>query len=126
MTTKLESGGDYASHTLPVLEARRSNRVVLQVLLQLSARLPGGERICIEVMTVVVNAHGGLIDMGMEMEPGQRIMLSKFPSPEVVTATVLRIEKTEDDRSLTAFEFEFPVHDFWPIAFPSDDLSWIG
>jgi hypothetical protein len=88
--------------------------------------MPDGRRICIEVNTLIVNAHGGLMDMGMEMEPGQRIMLSNYRSPDLVTATVLRIEKSEDGRSSVAFEFEFPVQDFWPVTFPPDDLSWIG
>jgi hypothetical protein len=105
---------------------RRSERVALRIPLKLSARLADGRRICVEVKTQVVNAHGGLLDIGMELEPGQRIMLNNNRSPEVVTATVLRVEKYEEGRCLAAFEFEFPVSGFWPVAFPPDDLSWIG
>jgi hypothetical protein len=104
---------------------RRSERVALQIPLKLSARLPEGRRICIEVKTQVVNAHGGLLDIGMHLEPGQRVMLNNCRGPELVTATILRIEKSEEARYSAAFEFEFPVHDFWPLYFPPDDLSWI-
>jgi hypothetical protein len=88
--------------------------------------MPDGHRICIEVQTQVVNAHGGLLDMGIELEPGQRIMLNNNRSSELVTATILRIEKSEMGRFLAAFEFEYPVVQFWPISFPPNkDLSWM-
>jgi hypothetical protein len=105
---------------------RRSERVAPQIPIKLSARMPSGHRVCIEVKTEVVNAHGGLLDMGIPMEPGQRIMLNNHRGPELVTATILRIERNEDGRYLAAFEFEFPVTDFWPVAFPPDDLSGLG
>jgi hypothetical protein len=122
MLAKVESGGSFTAD-LPGREARRSERVMLKVPLQLSARLPTGQRIRIEVMTLVVNAHGGLLDVGMEIEPGQKVMLNNRRSPELVTATVLRVENTELGRYFVAFEFEFPVHDFWPVDFPPD-RSW--
>lgn len=105
---------------------RRSERVALKIPLKLTARLPDGQRICIEVQTQVVNAHGGLLDMGIELEPDQRIMLNNNRSPELVTATILRIEKSELGRFLAAFEFEYPVAQFWPVSFPPNkDLSWM-
>jgi hypothetical protein len=104
---------------------RRSERVALKVPLKLTARMPDGHRICIEVQTQLVNAHGGLLDMGIELEPGQRIMLNNNRSAEQVTATILRIEKTELGRFFAAFEFEYPVVQFWPVFFPPiKDPSW--
>lgn len=103
---------------------RRSERVALKVSLKLTARLPDSNRICIEVQTQVVNAHGGLLDMGIALEPGQRIMLNNNRSPEQVTATILRIEKSEPGRFLAAFEFEYPVTEFWPVYFPPDKGPW--
>jgi hypothetical protein len=100
---------------------RRSERVALKIPISLTARMPDGHRICIEVQTQVVNAHGGLLDMGIEMEPGQRIMLSNNRSSELVTATILRIEKSEFGRFLAAFEFEYPVVQFWPVSFPPNN-----
>jgi hypothetical protein len=121
-----ETAPKYTTHTVPARAQRRSERVMLQIPLQLSARLPGGSRIRIEAKTLVVNAHGGLLDVGMEMAPGQRIMLSHNRCPEPVTATILRIEKSDGERFSAAFEFEFPVTSFWPITFPPDnDLSWL-
>ena len=118
MLKEIEKNLATTSDTLVARGRRRSERVALCVPLKLSARLENGNTICIEVKTQVVNAHGGLLDAGMRLEPGQRIMLNNHRSPELVTATVLRVEDSEQGRWLAAFEFEFPVHDFWPVIFP--------
>jgi len=118
MLKEIEKNLATTSDTLVARGRRRSGRVALCVPLKLSARLENGNTICIEVKTQVVNAHGGLLDAGMRLEPGQRIMLNNHRSPELVTATVLRVEDSEQGRWLAAFEFEFPVHDFWPVIFP--------
>jgi hypothetical protein len=100
--------------------------VALKLPLKLTARMPDGHRICIEVQTQVADARGGLLDMGIELEPGQRIMLNNNRSSELVSATILRNEKSEPGRFLAAFEFEYPVVQFWPISFPPNkDLSWV-
>ena len=116
----------YTTHAVPARGPRRGERVILQIPLQLSARLPDGHKIRIEVKALVVNAHGGLLDVGMELEPGQRIMLSHARWSEPVTATVLRVEESDDARYSVAFGLEFPVTSFWPVTFPPDtDLSWL-
>ena len=103
---------------------RRSERVALKIPLKLTARMPDSRQICIEVQTQVVNAHGGLLDMGLEMEPDQRILLNNDHSEELVPATILRIEKSEMGRFSVAFAFDYPVDNFWPVTFPPDtDLS---
>jgi hypothetical protein len=54
---------------------------------------------------------------------------SSFNSPsgsDLVTATILRIEKSESGRFLAAFAFEYPVVHLWPVSFPPNkDVSWI-
>jgi hypothetical protein len=100
---------------------RRSERVALQVPLRLSAILPKGRRICVEVQTLVVNAHGGLFDIGMELPAEQRVLLNNYQTSEVVSATIRRVEKSEDGRYAVAFEFQSPSPHFWPISFPPTD-----
>ena len=48
-------------------------------------------------------------------------MLNNCRSPELVTATILRVERSEDGRCFAAFEFEFSTPTFWPVSFPPDD-----
>jgi hypothetical protein len=102
---------------------RRSERVVLRSLATLSAVLPGGKRICIDVHTIVVNAHGGLLEVGMDMAKGQPIRLSDSPTGRTVTGRVLRIEHSDDGRFAIAFELESPAPHFWPISRPPLDWS---
>jgi hypothetical protein len=102
---------------------RRSERVVLRIPVRLSAMMPDGRRISIEAHTFVVNAHGGLLDMGMEMVPGQRIILSNSTTENANTGKVVRVERSEQGRYAVAFEFEFPSPNFWPVNFPPSDWA---
>lgn len=102
---------------------RRSERVVLPVPVRLSALMPDGKRISIEAQTLVVNAHGGLLDVGMEMVRGQQIRLSNQKTEIVTTGKVLRVEGSEEGRFSVAFEFESPAPHFWPVSFPPADWS---
>jgi len=102
---------------------RRSERVVLRVRLQLSAMMPDGKRICIEAHTLVVNAHGGLLDVGMEMLRGQHVILSNSGTEGVATGKVVRAESSDEGRFSVAFEFDFPAPSFWPVSFPPTDWS---
>jgi hypothetical protein len=105
---------------------RRSERVVLRVPVHLSAVVPGGKRISIEAHTFVVNAHGGLLDIGIEMVKGQQIRLSNSKTDIVTTGKVLRVEGSEEGRFSVAFEFECPAPHFWPVSFPPRDWSLVA
>lgn len=105
---------------------RRSERVVLRVPVHLSAVMPGGQRISIEAHTLVVNAHGGLLDVGIEMNKGQQIRLTNSKTEIYTTCKVLRVEGSEDGRFSVAFEFECPAPHFWPISFPPRDWSLVA
>jgi hypothetical protein len=104
---------------------RRSKRVVLRVRLRLSAKTPDGKRITIEAQSLVVNAHGGLLDVGMEMPAGQEVFLSNLKTENVTAGKVLRAERSEQGRFLVAFEFQSPAPHFWPVSFPPTDWTCV-
>lgn len=104
---------------------RRSERVVLRIPLGLSALMPDGKRINIVAQSLVVNAHGGLLDVGMEMVAGQQIRLSNSKTEIITTGRVLRVERSGQGRFSVAFEFESPAPHFWPVRFPPPDWSSI-
>ncbi len=105
---------------------RRSERVALRVPVHLSALMPGGKRISIEAHTLVVNAHGCLLDIGLEMVKGQQIRLSNSKTDIVASGRVLRVEGSKDGRFSVAFEFESPAPHFWPVSFPPRDWSLVA
>jgi len=118
-----KSSPDRTAMTVEGSNRRRSERVVLRVPLRLSALMPHGERINIHAQSHVVNAHGGLLDVGMEMVKGQKIRLSNATTEIIMTGRVLRVEGSEEGRFSVAFEFESPAPHFWPVSFPPPDWS---
>ena len=118
-----KSGLNRSASTMEERNRRRSERVVLRIRLQLTAKMPDGKRISIEAHSMVVNAHGGLLDVGMEMLKGQQVILSNPRNEKVASAKVVRAEGSEEGRFSVAFEFEFPAPSFWPVVFPPADWS---
>ena len=74
--TKSRSDGN--ASTTEERNRRGSERVVLRVPVELTAMMPHGARINIQARTPVANAHGGLLDEGIELVRGQRIRLNNF------------------------------------------------
>lgn len=120
-----KSRPDRTANTMEERNRRRSERVALRVPLRLSTKMPDGRQICIETQTLVVNAHGGLLDVGMGMPAGQQVLLSNLRTEEVVIGSVLRVEGSEEGRFLVAIEFESPAPNFWPVSFPPADWSCV-
>ena len=119
-------GTNKTASTMEERNRRRSERVVLRVPLQLSAKMPDGKRISIEVYSLVVNAHGGLLDVGMEMLSGQQVILSNPRNEKVASGKIVRVEASDEGRFSVAFAFEFPAPSFWPVSFPPADWSLIA
>ena len=95
--------------------------MVLRIPLQLSAMLPDGRSINVEAHTMVVNAHGGLMKLRMEVKTGQPFLLINERSKVQQGCRVVRVETSEAGNSAVAFEFDQPAPQFWPIVFPPAD-----
>ena len=100
---------------------RRSERVVLRVPLTLSTTDRDGRRVRLEAWTLVVNAHGGLLDVGLEMFPGQKMILGNPKTERIEVCRVVRVEKSDETRFSAAFEFDIAAPQFWPVSFPPED-----
>ena len=121
-----KSSPDRSANMLEASNRRRSERVILRVPIQLSAKMPDGRRICIEAYTLVVNAHGGLLDIGLELLAGQPVLLNNLKTERVATAKVVRVKRSGVGRFSVAVEFEFPAPSFWPVSFPPPDWSCVA
>jgi hypothetical protein len=124
--TTIKSSPDRMTDVMDERNRRRSERVVLRIPVHLSAVVPGGKRISIEAHTLVVNAHGGLLDVGIELVKGQQIRLSNSKTELITTGRVLRAEQSGGGRFSVAFEFESPAPHFWPVTFPPRDWSLVA
>ena len=100
---------------------RRSERVMLQVPVVVQVRTRDGKELREETQTVVVNAHGGLLKLRIEVKAGQPILLINEKSKVQQGCRVVRVETSEAGHSAVAFEFDQPAPNFWPIVFPPAD-----
>ena len=94
---------------------------MLQVSVIVQARTLDGKDVRENTQTVVVNAHGGLLKLRMEVKVGQPILLINERAKMQQGCHVVRVERSEDGHSAVAFEFDQPSPQFWPIVFPPAD-----
>jgi hypothetical protein len=100
---------------------RRSERVMLRMRVIVETETVQREKQREETHTLVVNAHGGLLQLKMEVLTGQPIVLISPKSGSRETARVVRVENPPGGYIAVAFEFDQPSPKFWPVEFPPSD-----
>ena len=100
---------------------RRSERVMLQLKIIVLAETPEREPVKEETHTLVVNAHGGLMKLKMELLAGQPLILVNPATGMQQGCRVVRIDQPSPDYFAVAFEFNKPAPKFWPVVFPPKD-----
>jgi len=109
-----------ASPTDP-MNRRRSERVMLQMKIKVIAedveRRPRQE----EALTLIVNAHGGLLKMKLDVHVGQPMRLVNPQNNVEQNCLVVRVDDTSPEFYSVAFEFDQPNSKFWPVVFPPSD-----
>jgi hypothetical protein len=113
---------DHATVTTNGANRRRSERVMLKVSVVLSTHSADGVITEEKTSTQVVNAHGGLLGLQMEISPGQLFLLTNAKTGVARECTVVRTQPSPSTPGLlVAFQFAAPAPDFWPIVFPPKD-----
>ena len=96
---------------------------MLRMRVQVIAEDTQRQRQQYEALTQIVNAHGGLMKMPMELHTGQPLLLLNPQNKLEQGCRVVRIEDTADGDFAVAFEFDKPNPKFWPVVFPPEDWS---
>ena len=109
-----------ASSFTPI-NRRRSERVMLRMRVTVFAEDLGRKRQQREALTEVVNAHGGLMKLPMELYVGQPMLLVNPQNKVEQGCRVVRVEDTAEGDFAVAFEFDTPSPRFWPMVFPPRD-----
>jgi len=91
---------------------------MLQISVIVQAKTREGKDVREDTQTVVVNAHGGLLKLKMEVKTGQPILLINERAKVQQGCHVVRVKTSEAGNSAVAFEFDEPTPQFWPIVFP--------
>jgi hypothetical protein len=105
---------------------RRSERVMLQMKITVIANDVEHRPCQEEALTLVVNAHGGLLKMKMDVHVGQPMRLTNPQNKIEQNCRVVRVDDTSPDYYSVAFEFDKPNPKFWPVVFPPSDWGAPG
>jgi len=100
---------------------RRSQRVLLRLPIQVRWTPPGETAIAEETTTLVVNAHGALIVLGMKVKAGARIFVSNSALAQDKECRVVRVSGRVENKNEVGVEFLRPDAKFWGLEFPPDD-----
>lgn len=106
-------------------EQRRSERVKLSVPVTVLAETREREQVQEETVTAVVNAHGGLFKLKMEVLVGQPIVVVNPMVNKEQSCRVVRVDELQHGGFGVAFEFDTPAPEFWPLASPPLDWNLI-
>jgi hypothetical protein len=102
-------------------DARRTQRVLLQIPILVRAQFAGDDPITEETTTLEVNAHGGLIALAMKVRPGQKLVLKNWTTAHEQECRVVHIRDKPIGKNEVGIAFPFAMPKFWNVAFPPPD-----
>jgi hypothetical protein len=92
--------------------------VPLQIPVVVETEVEEGKLVRLNAFTLVVNAHGGLLEMSLKVTQGQKMQLANPTMGVKQPCRVVGVRSSQDGLFAVAFEFDSPTPQFWPIAFP--------
>jgi hypothetical protein len=107
----------------PATNKRRSQRLFLQVRVVVEWNRPKKSPFSEETHTIVVNAHGALVEMSASLDQGQIVTLRNLRTEEQSECAVKLVTPSGAGKFNTALEFTKPNPGFWHISFPPEDWS---
>lgn len=112
-----EKGGNLAA--LP--GQRRSERVLIDVPVEIGGQLAGHDVFREETFTVTVSAHGALFVLAANVALGQKITVMNTASREELEGRVAYRGPIHAGLAQVAVEFARPAPQFWPVSSPPAD-----
>jgi len=104
-------------------DSRRSQRVLLQIQIQVSAQFEGDAPIKEQTQTIEVNAHGGLIALAMRVRPGQKLILKNWSTAIEQECRVVHVRERPIGKNEVGIAFPAAAPKFWNITFPPPDWA---
>jgi hypothetical protein len=106
-----------------MMQIRRSQRVCLSLPIVVIRKGPGTNAASEETQTLIVNAHGALIQLALTVELGQLLGIRNGKTLEQLVCRVVHLGPDRTGKREVGVEFEEPSPRFWRIAFPPADWS---
>jgi hypothetical protein len=104
-------------------QLRRSQRVCLRLPITVLRKGPGSNVASEETHTLMVNAHGALVQLALTVEVGQLLGIKNTRTLEELVCRVVHLGPEYANKREVGVEFEVPAPRFWRIAFPPDDWT---
>jgi hypothetical protein len=102
---------------------RRSQRVFHKMRLQVSGRSHAGRKFREVCETLVVSAHGGLLNLRNEVDDGEMLVLVNPETQEEQESRVVFLGETGNRGTRVGVEFLTPAPHFWGIDFGARPVS---
>lgn len=102
---------------------RRSQRVLMQVEIQVRGIDTQGKKFEEETHTLAISAHGGLILLHNRLSIGSIVTLRNCRTEEERQTRVAYLGLVCEGNTETGLEFTEPQPFFWRIAFPPEDWN---
>jgi hypothetical protein len=97
---------------------RRSKRLKLVVPVEVIAFEGESEAFREATEMLSVNAHGGLVALAANVQPGQTLRLVNQRTTEQQDCRVVNVGSADGGKSAVGLEFVSPAANFWQISFP--------
>ncbi len=102
-------------------DKRRTQRVLLQILIQVRAQFEGDLPLTEDTKTLEVNAHGGLIALAMKVRPGQKLILRNWGTASEQECRVIHVREMIAGKNEVGIAFPYAMPSFWNVQFPPPD-----
>lgn len=102
---------------------RRSLRVLLSVPVILRSTDSVSPALEEETKTLVVNAHGALIQLSGNFKANQKVTMTHKATRETQDCRIVYVGPMQDGKAQVGIEFAKPSPKFWRISFPPEDWN---
>ena len=104
-------------------QLRRSQRVCLRLPILVLREGPGPNVASEETRTLIVNAHGALIQLALTVAIGQLLGVKNRQTMEERVCRVINLGLDQAGKREVGVELEVPSPRLWRIAFPPSDWT---
>jgi hypothetical protein len=103
------------------VNTRRSRRVIARIRVEVRKRMEGQNSAPETSHTVVVNAHGALLELTMKVQPNELLAIKNIVGGDEMDGRVVRVNEEASSQYEVSIEFVEPAPNFWHIDFPPPD-----
>jgi alcohol dehydrogenase, propanol-preferring len=123
MTSPADSSPETIQQEKVASDKRRSQRLSLRIPVVLIGSDGAGKPFGEVTDTLVVNAHGALIELKTVLRDNQNLLLRNKASGERQSCRVVWFKVGEGGLQTAALEFSTPAPKFWQVNFPPEDWA---